>query len=67
MNITEKQRAILEHALDTASEHLPERSVAQKEFARAIAIVRERPAGQRRVRSDFNQKRKTAQQELSNV
>ncbi len=66
MQITEKQRAVLEEALDCMmlGVSMQEWPACSVKYEKAIAIVREKPAGQRRVRSDFNTKRPTPQMEL---
>ena len=60
MQLTEAQRALIERALDAmalradAAMSFSER----RDYQRAVAIVRELPAGAgRRVRSDFNGRR----------
>jgi hypothetical protein len=59
VNITERQRKELETALDQmyleCGDVLSIR--AKGLYVRASAIVRDRPAGQRKVRSDFDTKR----------
>lgn len=64
--LTEEERALLEQTLDafaTAAD-VQDYRAALALFERAAPIVRERPAGCRRVRSDFNQRRAPGQMEL---
>lgn len=68
MRLSEQQRELIERALDAqalclATGQRP--TVGETRlYQRAIAIVRELPAGARRMRSDFLSKRPTPQTEL---
>jgi hypothetical protein len=64
MQISEKERAILEDALDRLFMMTDDRlSIGNVKaitiYTKALGIVRERPAGTRRVRSDAGAKRAT--------
>lgn len=78
MKITDAERAQLEQALDALyvamkapADHpctrLAQQRRAAQEYVRAVSIVRDRPAGHTKVRSDFNRQRPTPQQEIQNV
>lgn len=69
--MTEIERQRLETALDRlydiASEHCDEQELVEvtKHYGLAVAIVRERPEGHRRVRSDFQTNRPGPQMEIA--
>lgn len=68
--LTEGQRELLERTLDALALAAGEKDPMQRHHAlrlyeTAVALVRERPAGSRRIRSDFNRpRRNTAQLEI---
>jgi hypothetical protein len=71
MNITNDERELLERALDELHElcryhcdNGPELARATGLYLRSISVVRDRPEGERRVRSDFMTKRPTPQGEM---
>lgn len=65
MQITERQRELLERALDTMYAHCPRDEVEVKGlYCQAVSIVRELPPDVRRLRRDFNQRRPTPQADM---
>ncbi len=66
MKLNDAQRATVENALDKMQQFVPahERDTVSA-YTKAIAIIREKPAGMRRIRSDFNTKRPTPQMEIA--
>lgn len=65
--LTEGQRELLERTLDafaTAAD-LQDYRGALALYEKAASIVRARPAGTRRLRSDFNQRRASSQLDLA--
>lgn len=71
MNLSNDQREAVERALDDlwdlVRDHCDGMPLvkASASYLRAIAIVREVPPGERRVRSDFLRKRLTSQGEMT--
>lgn len=59
MVLTEPERELLERALDALAlaDHQSERHDALLLYRRAVAVVRDRPEGHRRVRSDNGTRR----------
>lgn len=65
MQITERERELLERALDTMFDQCePDDMPLSDLYCQAISIVRERPADVRRLRRDFNQRRPTPQADM---
>lgn len=68
MNEIERQRieTALDRLYEIASENCTEQTLVEVTtlYGKAVAIVRERPAGHRRVRSDFQAKRQGPQMAL---
>lgn len=58
--LNEAGRELLERTLDAfaSATDAQDYSEALRLYERAVSLVRERPAGERRVRSDFNQARR---------
>lgn len=69
MRLTARQRALLEEALDAMRDEIlsGERPMTKKTknlYCAAVTIVRERPAGERKARSDLGTTRPTPQLEV---
>lgn len=62
MNLSNAERAAVEQALDELALAATMTPRLSRLYERAAAIVRERPVGTRRVRSDFNGRRVPAAQ-----
>ncbi len=68
MNLNEDNRELLERALDTLIQRIYEGTPPPiseiRLYERAVSLVRDLPPGVRRIRSDFQTKRPTAQTEI---
>lgn len=64
MTLTDSERELIERALDAlaSAPSLADYNDALRLYEKAVCVVRERPAGTRRVRSDFNQRRRIVAQ-----
>lgn len=64
--LSETERELIERALDTMAAAMGSDAQARHEalmvYERAVTLVRERPPGARRLRSDFNQRRQNRAQ-----
>jgi hypothetical protein len=71
MRLTDAHRELIERALDAMALRARCREKPTfrelRDYERAVALVRERPAGERRLRSDFNGLRSTAQTEIPTI
>ncbi len=68
MRLTEQERRLIEHGLDTLMQRIyagtPPPIAEIRLYERAVAIVRDRPAGIRRIRADHQTIRPTPQSEM---
>lgn len=68
LKLNDGERAAIETALDAAWLRLPAYCPKERaDLIKALAIVREKPEGHRRVRSDFSTKGNKRQQPLPEI